>query len=88
MGEISNQLAQTLSLVNARHLIADMDLPAGATWDHSHRKGRPLLPKHLGQRRENRQVPLPGLGIGVRSEAPKFRPDYVKFKRTYAELFP
>src|SRR5262245_63712545 len=75
-------------LIHERHGIADVDGPARLTWHHRHAKGRLLLPKHRGQGGENRHVPFPGCGIGVRRETPDFRPDHVKRHRAYAHLAP
>ena len=40
---------QLQSLFNERHLIADTDLPTGATRDHRHGKGRVLLADIMSQ---------------------------------------
>lgn len=42
-------LLPDISLNNERHAIADVYLPAGASWDHRHRKGRVRLPHLLSQ---------------------------------------
>jgi hypothetical protein len=69
-----HQKLRDLFLLNERHVIADVNVPARMTWHHRHGKGRLLLPKHFG--------------IGVRRETPDFRPDHVKRHRAYAHLAP
>ena len=78
-------LSKRLS-INSRHLITDMNPPAGATRKHRHSKGRALLAYLLGQRRENRQITFTGFGIRMGGEAPGFRLDHVKFHGAYAKF--
>ena len=83
-----HQTLRDLFLLHKRHGIANVNVPARMTWHHRHGKGRLLLPKHLGQRGENRHVPFTSGGIGVRGKTPDFRPDHVKRHRAYAHLAP
>ena len=64
---------QLQSLFNERHLIADADLPTGATRDHRHGKGRVLLADIMSQCGYNGQIPFACCWIRVRGEAPGLR---------------